>query len=143
MKYAILEAGGKQYLAKEGEAIEVDRLPLDVGSKVRWKEVLLLVNNSDVKVGDPYVKGATVNGVVVAQVKGPKIQVFKYKPKVRYRLRRGHRQKYTRVEINKITLRKPRKKPEEGAAAEKDKPKSASTKAKSTSTRASKSKKEA
>lgn len=110
MKYAILEAGGKQYIAKEGETIDVDRLPSEVGDNVQWKDVLLYVDDGKVSVGSPVVKGATVKGKLVEQVKARKLLVFKYKTRERYRRRIGHRQRYSRVMIEKISLRKPRKK---------------------------------
>lgn len=112
MNYAIIEAGGKQYVAREGETIDVDRLPQEVGDTVQWKDVLLLVQDSKVTVGTPSVKGASVKGKVVAQIKAPKILVFKYKAKERYRRRFGHRQRYTKVQIDKISVTKPRKKAE-------------------------------
>jgi large subunit ribosomal protein L21 len=110
MKYAVLESGGKQYIAREGEAIEVDRLHIEVGQAIDFKDVLLLVDNAKVHVGTPYVKGAKVRGTVVEQLRAPKIIVFKYIPKERYRRKRGHRQNYTRVAIDKITLTAPRTK---------------------------------
>lgn len=110
MKYAVIHAGGKQYIAREGETLEVDRLPLQTGDAVKWEEVLLLVDDSKVTVGNPIIVGASVKGKVVDQIKGPKILVFKYIPKERYRKRRGHRQRYTRVMIESISQTQPRKK---------------------------------
>jgi len=110
MKYAVIHAGGKQYIAREGETLEVDRLPLQTGDAVKWEEVLLLVDDSKVTVGNPIIEGASVKGKVVDQIKGPKILVFKYIPKERYRKRRGHRQRYTRVMIESISQTQPRKK---------------------------------
>ncbi len=104
MKYAIVSSGGKQYIAREGEPIEVDRLPLDIGEPVEFKEVLLAVDGSAIKVGTPLIKGASVKGKVLDQVKAKKIIVFKYIPKERYRRKKGHRQQYTRVSVDKITL---------------------------------------
>jgi large subunit ribosomal protein L21 len=138
MKYAIINAGGKQYVAREGETIEVDRLPLQVGEEVQWKEVLLLVDNGDITVGDPFVTGANVKGQVVDQIKGRKILVFKYIPKERYRRRRGHRQRYTRVEINKISGRKPRKKATESTTEEKKPEAKKSTSSRSKSSKSTK-----
>jgi large subunit ribosomal protein L21 len=138
MKYAIINAGGKQYVAREGETIEVDRLPLQVGEEVQWKEVLLLVDNGDITVGDPFVTGANVKGQVVDQIKGRKILVFKYIPKERYRRRRGHRQRYTRVEINKISRRKPRKKATESTTEEKKPEAKKSTSSRSKSSKSTK-----
>ncbi|MDF1499138.1 MAG: 50S ribosomal protein L21 [Anaerolineales bacterium] len=104
MRYAILESGGKQYVAREGETIEVDRLPLEIGKPVEFDQVLLAVNDGEVLVGDPLVKGAAVKAKVIDQIKAKKIIVFKYVPKQRYRRKAGHRQKYTRVLVDEISL---------------------------------------
>jgi large subunit ribosomal protein L21 len=105
MKYAVIESGGKQYIAREGETIEVDRLPIEVGKSITFKEILLVVDNGKTKVGNPYVKGVTIKGTVVAEVKAPKIIVFKYIPRERYRRKQGHRQRYSRVLIDSIGVR--------------------------------------
>ena len=103
MKYAIVESGGKQYKAVEGSDIVVDRLiDAEPGSKVNLNDVLLFVNDDAVSVGAPYVKGATIEGTVVGEEKGPKITVFKYRPKKHYRVKTGHRQVYTRIKIESI-----------------------------------------
>ena len=107
MKYAILDSGGKQYVAREGETIEVDRLPLEVGKPVEFKDILLVADNGKVAVGTPIVKGATVKGRVLDHIKAAKIIVFKYVPKQRYRRKQGHRQIYTRVAIDTIALTSP------------------------------------
>lgn len=110
MKYAVISSGGKQYITREGETINIDRLPMEVGSKVEFKEVLLTVDGTKVQVGKPHVKGAAVKGEVTDQIKGPKIIVFKYIPKERYRKKQGHRQHYTQVTIDSISLKAPAKK---------------------------------
>jgi len=102
MKYAILESGGKQYRAVEGEFIDVDRLSLEVGTDIEIEDVLLVSDDDNVTVGTPTVGGAKVKAQVLEHIKGPKIIVFKYKAKERYRRKQGHRQKYTRLQINKI-----------------------------------------
>jgi large subunit ribosomal protein L21 len=104
MKYAIVEDGGKQFRAVEGEIIEVDRFESEVGEEVDLERVLLVADGEQFAVGNPYVKGAKVSGTVVDHVKGRKIIVFKYKPKERYRIKTGHRQKYTRVRIDAIAM---------------------------------------
>lgn len=104
MKYAIVESGGKQYIAREGETFDVDRLSANVGDEIEFEQVLLAAENGSVSVGEPSVSGAVVKARVVAQVKGPKVVVFKYKPKIRYRRKQGHRQHYTRVEVESISL---------------------------------------
>lgn len=104
MKYAIIEDGGKQYKAVEGGTIEVDHFSAEVGETVDLERVLLVTNGENVSIGAPLVTGAKVQATVVSQVKGPKIVVFKYKPKKRYRVKTGHRQKYTRLQINAISI---------------------------------------
>lgn len=125
MTYAVVESGGKQFFAREGETIEVDRLPLEEGQKVTFDQVLLVAQEDKILVGRPTVAGAKVEGKVVAQVKGPKIVVFKYKPKERYRRKQGHRQRYTRVLIERIQVAKGKAsaKAEAGEEAEEAKPK--------------------
>ncbi|HNB50648.1 MAG TPA: 50S ribosomal protein L21 [Anaerolineales bacterium] len=102
MKYAIVESGGKQYKAVEGETIEVDLLPVEAGDAVELKQVLLVANDGHVSIGKPTVAGATIKATVVSHVQGRKVLVFKYKTRVRYRRKRGHRQHYTRLQINEI-----------------------------------------
>ncbi len=102
MEYAIVESGGKQYKAIPGGTIDVDRLPLEVGERVELDHVLLLAEDQNVSVGKPLIAGAKVQATVLAQVKAPKIVVFKYKPKNRYRVKSGHRQRYTRLKIEAI-----------------------------------------
>ncbi|MFM8322269.1 MAG: 50S ribosomal protein L21 [Chloroflexota bacterium] len=104
MKYAIVEDGGKQYKAVLGGTIEVDYYPAEIGEPVDLENVLLVVDGSTVNVGKPTVAGAKVQASVAAQVKGPKLIVFRYRPKKRIRRKTGHRQKYTRLTINEISL---------------------------------------
>jgi len=122
MKYAIVESGGKQYIAREGETIEVDRLPIEVGKSITFKEVLLVVDNGTTEVGSPVIKGVSIKGTVLAEYKAPKIIVFKYIPKERYRRRKGHRQRYTRVLIDSITTRSTGQKTETKEAETESKP---------------------
>ena len=104
MKYAIIRSGGKQYKAVPGETIQVDKLPVDPGKKIVLNEVLFIADGvKNVTIGTPLIKGGKVETTVADQIKGPKIRVFKYKPKVRYRRRQGHRQKYTLLMVDKIT----------------------------------------
>ncbi len=103
MKYAIVEDGGKQYRAVVGEAIEVDRYPLEVGEEIDLDRVLLISDGENVKVGTPFIAGAKIQATVLAHTKGPKVIVFRYKAKERIRTKTGHRQKYTRVHIDAIT----------------------------------------
>lgn len=102
MKYAIVESGGKQYKAVENSTIDVDRLDVEAGQQITLESVLLLVDDANISVGAPKVKGAKVNATVVGHEKGPKLVIFKYRPKKHYRVKTGHRQQYTRLVINNI-----------------------------------------
>ena len=102
MRYAIVESGGKQYKAVEGEAIEVDRLPVNAGDKVGLERVLMLVDGEEITVGTPTVSGIQVSTTVMDHFKGPKLIVFKYSPKKRIRVKGGHRQQYTRLMVDVI-----------------------------------------
>ena len=103
MKYAIVVSGGKQYKAVPGETIQVDRLPNELDEKVILDEVLFIADGiKKMTIGTPLIKGAQVRTTVTGQIKGQKILVFKYKPKVRYRRRQGHRQRYTLLRVDKI-----------------------------------------
>lgn len=97
--FAIIATGGKQYKVTEGQTLKVEKLVAD--GKVTFSDVLLLGGDT-VKIGTPLVDGAAVEATVVGQVKGKKLYIQKYKPKVRYRRRTGHRQQYTEVRIEKI-----------------------------------------
>jgi large subunit ribosomal protein L21 len=100
--YAIVESGGRQYRAEEGHTFSVEKLPYEVGDQVELANVLLLANGETVQVGQPTIAGASVKATVVEQYRGKKIFVFKYRAKLRYRRRRGHRQDYTRLRIDEI-----------------------------------------
>jgi large subunit ribosomal protein L21 len=104
MKYAIVEDGGKQFKAIEGSTIEVDHFPSEIGEQVDLERVLLVADGEQISVGSPLVAGAKVQASVLAQVKGPKIMVFRYKPKKRIRVKTGHRQKYTQLKIDAIVV---------------------------------------
>lgn len=99
--YAIIKTGGKQYNVEEGKVITIEKLDVSEGDKVTFDEVLLLSGDT-VKVGQPIVEGAKVIAKVLAQGKEKKIRIFKYKAKSNYRRRQGHRQPFTKVQIEKI-----------------------------------------
>ena len=99
--YAIISAGNKQYRVSQGETIYIDKVNLEDGAAISF-DALLVENEGEVKVGTPVVEGAKVEGKVVAQVKGEKIRIYKYKSKKNYHRRAGHRQPYTKVEITAI-----------------------------------------
>ncbi|MBN1538145.1 MAG: 50S ribosomal protein L21 [Anaerolineales bacterium] len=104
MKYAIIEDGGKQFRAVEGGIIEVDHFQSEVGDQVDLERVLLVADDDKITVGAPLVAGAKVQASVLGMVKGPKIMVFRYKPKKRIRVKTGHRQKYTQLKIDAIVV---------------------------------------
>jgi len=102
--FAIIEAGGKQYLVKEGDTLKVEKLPYDEGSEVVFDKVLLLKKENEEVVGAPYVEGAKVLGKVLKQMKERKIKVFTYHAKTTHKRMLGHRQRKTVVKIEKIEL---------------------------------------
>ncbi len=101
--YAIIKTGGKQYKVSEGDLVRVEKLPYEIGDTVEFDQVLL-VSGDEVKVGSPVIENAKVTATVEDQNKDKKIVVFKYKPKKQYRKKHGHRQPYTLVKIDSISL---------------------------------------
>ncbi|SRR5713226_5413240 len=100
--YAVIETGGKQYRVEEGSTLKVERLRAEPGTSVTLDTVLLVADGGTAKIGSPAVTGARVTATVVAHGKAKKIIVMKYKSKVHYRRKRGHRQQYTTLRIDKI-----------------------------------------
>ncbi len=99
---AIFESGGKQYIVKTGDKIQVEKLDVEAGKTVSFDRVLFTSNGSDANVGKPFLSGAKVEGKVLKQGRGAKIHVLKYKAKSKYRRKIGHRQHFTEVEITKV-----------------------------------------
>lgn|SRR5690625_2728028 len=99
--YAIIETGGKQIKVTEGQEIYVEKISADPEETVTFDKVLF-VGGDDVKVGAPYVDGATVEAKVAKHGRGQKITVFKYKPKKNYSRKQGHRQPFTKLVVEKI-----------------------------------------
>ncbi|TDO83483.1 LSU ribosomal protein L21P [Halanaerobium saccharolyticum] len=100
--YAIIKTGGKQYRVEEGQIIKIEKLSAEEGENVEFDQVLAFADDNGLKAGSPMLDGASVKGKVIEQGKNKKIVVFKYKPKIRYRKKTGHRQPYTRVLIEDI-----------------------------------------
>lgn len=100
--YAIIETGGKQYRVQEGDVVFVEKLTAEEGSAVTFDRVLAVSKEGGISFGSPVVSGATVSAKVLGHGKDKKIIVFKYKPKKGYRRKQGHRQPFTRVQIQKI-----------------------------------------
>lgn len=101
MKYAVIKTGGKQYKVSENDVLDVERLS-SPAKNIDFKDILLVVDESIVKVGKPFVNGATVKAEILGNKRGEKIRVSKYKSKVRYRRVTGHRQNLTKIQIKEI-----------------------------------------
>ena len=102
--FAVIKTGGKQYRVAEGDVIEIETLRRTQGDKVEFDNILMISSGDDLKVGVPFVSGATVSAKVLENGKGDKKMVFKYKSKTRQRKKKGHRQPFTKVRIEKISL---------------------------------------
>lgn len=100
--YAIIETGGKQYRVQEGDTINVEKLGLDAGSAVKFDKVLAVSNDDSFTFGSPYVGGAVVDASVILEGKAKKVIVYKYKSKKGFHKKKGHRQPFTQVKIEKI-----------------------------------------
>src|SRR3989338_789998 len=100
---AVIHTGGKQYIVKNGTTLKVEELAGNVGDKLAFDRVFLVGDEGgEVKVGTPNVSGSKVEATILEQGRAPKVMVIKYKRKVRYKRKRGHRQEYTKVKIEKI-----------------------------------------
>lgn len=100
--YAVIRTGGKQYRVAPGDTVEVEKLAGAIGEEITLSDVLLVADGDNVRVGQPVVDGASVTAKITGQYKGDKILVFRYRPKKRIRVRRGHRQQITRLQIGAI-----------------------------------------
>ncbi|MGD9894049.1 MAG: 50S ribosomal protein L21 [Dehalococcoidia bacterium] len=103
--YAVIRTGGKQYTVRPGATLDVEKLDGDVGTAIELTDVLMVADGDAVTVGTPSVAGAKVVAEVVEQGKHKKVVVFKYKPKIRYRKRTGHRQQFTRLSVKEIVAK--------------------------------------
>ncbi len=102
MDYAVIKTGGKQYTVHSGQTLDVELLEAEADTQLELDQVLLLSRDGQVTVGRPVVAGASVMATVVEHGKAPKIIVFKYKNKTRYQRKLGHRQRFTRIQIDEI-----------------------------------------
>ncbi len=100
--YAVIETGGKQYQVSEGDVVFVEKLGVEADETVTFDKVVALGADDGIKVGTPYVEGASVDAKVVKNGKSKKITVFTYKPKKGEKRKKGHRQPYTQVRIESI-----------------------------------------
>ena len=127
--YAIIESCGRQYKVAEGDVVFFEKLDAEEGKKVTFDNVVLVSDGKKIEVGTPYVKGVKVEGKVVANGKGKKIIVYKYKAKKNYRRTQGHRQPYTKVEITSIKLATAKKAETKATEAKKETAKEAKVEA--------------
>jgi large subunit ribosomal protein L21 len=100
--YAVIESGGKQYRVAEGDEIQVEKLEIEAGKEVDFDRVLMVADEGNVKIGSPTVEGAKVKATVKEHGRGKKIIVYKHKKN--YHKKQGHRQSYTRLHIDKISV---------------------------------------
>jgi large subunit ribosomal protein L21 len=99
---AVIKTGGKQYKIAPGQKIKIEKLKEQEGNEVVFSEVLLVQDDKNLAIGTPLVEKAKVVGKVLKQDRHEKVVIFKYKPKKRYKVKKGHRQPYTEIEILKI-----------------------------------------
>ncbi len=116
--YAIIETGGKQYKVQNGDVLFIEKLDAAEEDKIVFDKVVALHNDKELKLGAPYLKGAYVDAQVLKNGKSKKITVFTYRPKKGSKRAMGHRQPYTKVQIEGIHARAPRAPKAEAAATE-------------------------
>lgn len=100
--YAVIETGGKQYRVQEGDTISVEKLGLIEGETYNFDKVLMIADEAGIKTGAPYLEGASVKATVITEGRGKKVYVYKYKSKKTYHKKTGHRQYFTKLQINSI-----------------------------------------
>jgi large subunit ribosomal protein L21 len=105
MTTAVIKTGGKQYVTHEGDTLKIEKLAGEEGEKITFSDVLMVADDAakTVQVGMPTVAGASVEGTIIEQGRSKKVTVIKYKPKIRYRKKLGHRQHFTKVKVDKIS----------------------------------------
>jgi len=102
--YAVVKTGGKEYRISQGDLIRVEKMEGKVGDQVTMKDILMVSHEGQVQVGNPLVANAVITGEIVQQVKGKKVLIYKMKRRKNYRRTKGHRQTYTYVRVNDISL---------------------------------------
>ena len=101
--YAVIKTGGRQYRVMQGETLRVEKLPGDVGSAVKFDQVLLVGSGDDITVGAPTVAGAIVDATIKSHGRGDKVRIIKFRRRKHHQKQMGHRQYYTEVEITGIS----------------------------------------
>lgn len=102
--YAVVKTGGKQYKVAAGEKLKIETIPGDVGSEIVLDQVLMLADGDAVTLGTPLVSGASVKATVLSHGRGDKVRIFKLRRRKHYQKRQGHRQNYTEIKIDAISL---------------------------------------
>lgn len=100
---AVVKTGGKQYIIKEGDTFDIEKIEGEEGKKITLDNILL-VSDGELKIGDPIINNAKAEAEIIKQFKGEKVEIIKYKKKTGYRRKTGHRQQYTKIKINKISF---------------------------------------
>ena len=102
--YAVIKTGGKQYRVSEGETLKIEKLEVESGKKITFKEVLMIADGDNIQVGTPLVEKASVEAKVVSQGKGKKVNILKFKRRKHSMKQQGHRQLFTEIQIGKIKV---------------------------------------
>jgi large subunit ribosomal protein L21 len=102
--YAVVKTGGKEYRISQGDLIRVEKMEGKVGDQVTMKDILMVSHEGQVQVGNPLLANAVITGQIVQQVKGKKVLIYKMKRRKNYRRTKGHRQTYTYIRVNDISL---------------------------------------
>lgn len=103
---AVIKTGGKQYIVQPGQKIKIEKLDIPEGKEVIFNQVLLVEKEKKIEIGNPLIKEARVLAKVIRHSKAKKVVIFKYRPKTRYKVKKGHKQPFTEVEITDIKLSK-------------------------------------
>ena len=102
--YAVIKTGGKQYRVAAGEKLKIEQIPAEVGAEITLDQILMLGEGETVKIGAPLVSGATVKATVLSQGRHDKVKIFKMRRRKHYQKHQGHRQNYTEIRIDEISL---------------------------------------
>ncbi|MCZ4304946.1 50S ribosomal protein L21 [Zoogloeaceae bacterium G21618-S1] len=102
--YAVIKTGGKQYRVSAGQKIKVEQMPADVGSEITLDQILMVGEGESVKIGTPVIEGATVKATVLSQGRHDKVKIFKMRRRKHYIKHQGHRQNYTEIRIDTISV---------------------------------------
>ncbi|MCX8581716.1 MULTISPECIES: 50S ribosomal protein L21 [unclassified Gilliamella] len=100
--YAVFQSGGKQHRVSEGQVVRLEKIEVETGAEVVFDKVLMVANGEDIKVGAPFVEGATVKAEIVEHGRGEKVKIVKFRRRKHYRKQQGHRQWFTDVKITAI-----------------------------------------